>query len=456
MQTIRSIPIFLALAFVFTACKKEDTITNNLNPSPTGTTSDADRWKDSTLAVTKDLYLWYDKIPSTFNARSYADPAAIMTAIRQYSIEPGFTDPVDRWSFAMSQQEWDNVSSGVSADFGLTVFFLQEGDLRVRSVEKSSPAGLAGVRRGWRITRINGSDNITTSNANFIVQNVYQSNATSFTFQKPDGTNVTLSLNAATYQENPVLLDSVYTVGGKKIGYFAFGSFLGDTTKMYSEFDRIFNRFTRENVQDVVMDLRYNGGGYVTAAEKLAGYLAPSSANGDILLTQKFNDKYSAYNSTDYVSKKGSLNLSRLLFIISNSTASASELLINSLKPYTDVVLLGASKTHGKPVGFFPVPEGTWYVFPVSFATVNKNGTGNYYGGLSLNHQVADGLDKDWGDLSESSLASAVNYITTGAFRLAAAGRSSRSAPQNADVLSGNKTLDAPNFKGAIDTRGLK
>src|SRR5829696_10454254 len=197
---------FLVLALFFTACKKEESLTTP-NPDPTPTdnnTAAADKLKDSTLLYSKDIYLWYDKIPATFDARSYADPSAIMTAIRQYSIEPGFTGPVDRWSFALDQQNWDNLSSGVSGDFGLNVFFRQEGDLRVRAVEKASPAGLAGIERGWRITKINGSDNITTSNANFIVQNVYESGNTSFTFQKPDGSIVNMSLNGAFYQENPI------------------------------------------------------------------------------------------------------------------------------------------------------------------------------------------------------------------------------------------------------------
>jgi carboxyl-terminal processing protease len=444
----------LSLALLFTACKKEDSLTqNNFNPPPVENTGSVDKLKDSTLIYTKDIYLWQDKIPTTFNAQTYADPSAIMTAIRQYSIEPGFSGPVDRWSFAIGQQEWNNVSSGVSGDFGLNVFFRQEGDLRVRAVEKRSPAGLLGVKRGWRILKINGSDNITTGNANFIVQNVYHSGNTSFTFQKPDGSIMNVSLEAATYKDDPIILDSVYAVNGKNIGYFAFGSFLGDTTDMYNNFNRIANRFTTEGVQEVVVDLRYNGGGYVSAAEMLANYLAPSSANGGVMMTQKFNQKYTSYNSTDLFRKKGSLNLNRIFFIVSNSTASASELLINSLKPYMDVVLLGASKTHGKPVGYFPIPIGSWYILPVSFLTVNKNGEGNYYNGLSLNSQVADGLDKDWGDLGETSLASAISYITTGVFRTTTPGQPVQVSPA---VIEGNKTLDLPNFKGAIDTRGMK
>lgn len=445
------------LAVSFTACKKEESITQN-NPSPTPTTptaSAADIQKDSTLAYTRVIYLWNDKIPATFNARSYADPGAIMTAIRQYSIEPNFSSAVDRWSFAVDQKQWNNISAGISEDFGLNVFFLQDSDLRVRAVEKSSPAGIAGVKRGWRITKINGSENITTANASNIVQNVYQSASTQFTFQKPDGSSVNLTLNAASYKDNPVVLDSVYVAGGKKVGYFVFSSFLGDTAAVYNSLSRAFNKFSSEGVQDMVVDLRYNGGGYVSIAKKLANYLVPSSGNGNVMMTQKFNQKYAGYNSTDHFKKIGALNLSRIIFIVSSGTASASELLINSLKPYMEVMLVGPSKTHGKPVGYFPIPVGDWYILPVSFLTVNKSGDGHYYNGMQLNAQVGDGLDKDWGDVSETAFKSTLNFIATGAFRMASPGGSA-SAQQSRSVIAGNEALNNMDFKGAIDVRGLK
>lgn len=431
------------------ACKKED-LKNNLTPAnPTPSTPVAvDQLRDTALAYSKDIYLWYGQIPGSFNAKSYTDLDKVMTAIRQYSTEPGFSQPVDRWSFAIKQTEWDNISSGIAGDFGINVFFMVPGDLRVRSVEKESPAGKAGIRRGWRITKIAGSTDITSSNSDFLVEKIYNSNSTSFTFQKPDNTTADIVLASATYLENPIFIDTIYSVSNKKIGYLSYNSFLGDTTKTYSEFQRIFNRFASQNVNDVVIDLRYNGGGYVTVQSKLANYLVNSSANGGIMMKQQYNDKYTQYNETSFFKKLGTLNLNRVFFIVSNNTASASELLINNLKPYMDVKLLGPSKTYGKPVGYFNIPVGNeWYIFPVSFRTTNKNGEGSYFNGLALDAQVADGLDKDWGDLNESALAAAVKYITTGSARLAT------EAPyiENAEVKNANSILAQPSFKGTVD-----
>jgi C-terminal processing protease CtpA/Prc len=439
----------LASLALLQACKKND-VSNNSNPSTGGSTSPTSAVKDTAAMYAKDIYLWYNQIPATFNGQSYADPNAIMEAIRQYSNEPGFSAPVDKWSFAMKQSEWNNLSNGVSADFGMNVFFFKEGDLRVKSVERTSPAGIAGIRRGWKITKINGSTNIATSNADFISNAVWNSSNGNFTFQKPDGSTVDIGLTSATYQEHPVYLDTVYTISSKKIGYLSFNSFLGDTNQVYSEFSRVFNKFANAGISDLIVDLRYNGGGYVSVQQKLADWLAPSSANGQLMMKEQFNDKYTQYNSVDNFKKLGSLNLSKIYFIVSHNTASASELLINNLKPFVNVQLVGPSKTYGKPVGFFPIDDGDWYIFPVSFRSTNNQGQGNYFNGMDLNSQVADGLDKDWGDVTETCLQSAISNITTGAYRLA-------STSGEAVRMQGvNDVLSAPEFKGAVETRKRK
>lgn len=393
----------------------------------------------------RDIYLWYNQIPSSFNGQNYADPDAIMQALRNYSTEPGFSTPVDKWSFGIKRTEWDNVSSGSSQDFGLTVFFKTEGDLRVRSVERASPAGLAGIKRGWRITSINNNTNIVTANASFIVNAVYSSTSGTFRFQKPDNSTVDINLAAAAYQEHPVFLDTVYTAGARKVGYFVFNSFLGDTTEIKNEFQRIINRFIGQNVDDVVVDLRYNGGGYVSLQQRLANYLVNPAADGQLMMREQFNDRYTSFNESTNFKKTGSLSLSRIFFIVSNSTASASELLINNLKPFMNVILVGPSATYGKPVGFFPIPVGDWFIFPVSFRSTNKNGEGNYFNGLPLTNQAADGLDKDWGDVSETALASVLKYISTGSFRVAG---QEVSLP-DPKLASPNRQLDQQ-FKGMI------
>jgi C-terminal processing protease CtpA/Prc len=448
---------FLSLTGFVMSCKKEKDPVVTGPPAPVSTTptvSAADMLKDSVLVHSRDIYLWNTQIPSTFNARNYADPIKIMEAIRQYSSEAGFADPVDRFSFAIKQDEWDAMSAGMGTigtttgndgDFGLSVFFRVEGDLRVRLVEPSSPAGVAGIRRGWRITKINGNTDITTSNSDFIVDNVYEAASAKITFLKPDGQSVDIDLTRGHYPEKPVYLDSVYSISNKSIGYLVFNSFLGDRPAVLDEFQRVFSKFASKGVSEVILDLRYNGGGYVSLQETLANYLVNNAANGGIMMKQEYNAQNTRNNETIKFNKQGSLNLSRLYVIVSNATASASELLINNLKPYMDVKLIGAN-TYGKPVGFFPIPAGEYYIFPVSFRSTNKNGEGNYFNGLTVNSKVADGLDKDWGDITETRLASAIRNITTGSFRLAADPAYDEPAP----VARGNKKLDEPFLKVTV------
>ncbi|MBZ5856263.1 S41 family peptidase [Flavihumibacter profundi] len=455
----RVMVLSLIIGLVLGACKKESSTTSTPTPSPGGdTVSAADKVKDTSLLIARDIYLWYDKIPATFNPRAYADPDKVMQAIRPYSIEPGFTDPVDRWSFGILQKDWNNTSSGISGDLGLGIFFLAQNDLRVSYVEKESVAGTAGVERSWRITKINGSTAINTSDAsiNYIVDAIYGGKTANISFLKPDGTTVDLTLSPSTYKEEPLILDTIYTSGSKKVGYFILNSFLGDTAQIKNGFNNIFTKFAANNVTDIVVDLRYNGGGYVFLQEELANYLAPASEDGKLMYSQSYNDKYSQYNRSSYFSKKGSVNPSKIVFIASQNTASASEALINIMKPHVDVKIVGPSHTHGKPVGFFNIPVGDWYVFPVSLRIVNSLNVGNYFNGFTPDNTVMDGLDKPWGDLSEDCLASAFKYLTTGGFKA----ETKDNIRSDAELIRSYNRLPSHKYKFMVESRkvipGLK
>jgi hypothetical protein len=428
--------IFIGLSVV--SCRKEhDVVSSEVK-------------NDTAANYARDIYLWHNNIPGSFDAHNFSDPNGVMQGIRAFSSEPGFNLPVDRWSFAMLKRDWEDLSSGVGGDFGMNVFFFTNTDLRVSYVEPESPAGKAGVRRSWHIKQINGDPNVNATNAAGIVQAVYQSAVGTFLFERPNTTDTTITLKAASYKERPLLFDSVYTTGANKTGYFVFNSFLGDTVEIQNEFTRIFNKFNSEHIQDLVVDLRYNGGGYVSVQNLLANYLAPAAANHEVMLKEEFNDRYSSYNITQHFTKKGTLDLNRLFFIVSQNTASASELLINSLMPYMNVQLIGPASTHGKPVGFYPIPVFDWYIFPVSFRTVNKNGEGNYFNGLSLSHQVADGLNKDWGDTGEGCLNAVLFFISNGSYAPRMAVSPQQRMALSEEVQTLNARLGEPKFKGMV------
>jgi carboxyl-terminal processing protease len=408
---------------------------------------------DTVVSYTKEIYLWNTQLPATLPGKT---PTEVMTNIRQYSIEPGFSGPVDRWSFAISKDEWNKLSTGVSADFGMRVFFRTSTDLRVAGVDKNGPAGIAGVQRGWKINSINGVAINDTSQSNFIVTTVYASPTTRFTFQLPDNSTRDVTLNSQIFTGNPFYLDSVYTQGANKIGYLVLNSFLGDTTQMKTRFDNAFTKFGGAGITDLVIDLRYNGGGYVLLAEYLLNYIVPNSGNNQMMFTEAYNDKYaSRFNETVTFKKKGSVNLNRIFFIVSKQSASASELTINSIRPFVDVKIVGPTNSHGKPVGYGGYSAGSWYFFPVSFKTINKNNEANYYNGFAPDYVSADGLDKNWGDVNEACLFRTIRFITTGSWsRLAPIDETL--AREQARLAPVNLQIDAPKFKGMISKKGIK
>ncbi len=461
-NSITSFSFLMVFSLFGVSCKKE--INQDVAASipaaagPTGPTSGSGATLQlNTVAFQKsqDWYLWNTQLPASLNFVDYADPSAVMTGIRQYSLETGFPAAVDKWSFAMKKTEWDQLSGGMSSvastnnaagDFGITVFFRAEGDLRVRLTKANSPAAAQGIRRGWRINKIDGSTNISTTNSQFIIDHLYNSTSANIGFIKPDGSTVDVQLQAAHYTDKPVYLDTVINSASGNIGYLVYNSFLGNINQTSAEYARVFNKFSSAGVTNLIVDLRYNGGGYVALQQQLANYIINSSGTGNIMMKQIYNNNHMAENETVYFNKAGSLQLSKVYFIVSRSTASASELLINNLKPYMDVRLIGNSNTHGKPVGFFPIENGEWYVFPVSFKTVNKNGEGNYYGGFVPNALVADGLDKDWGDVTEASLASAIRNINGGNYR----GNIEPSYIEPMMVAKGNDALEETMLKVTI------
>ncbi|WEK35829.1 MAG: S41 family peptidase [Candidatus Pseudobacter hemicellulosilyticus] len=424
---------------------------NKKNDKGGGSTSDKDKLLDSSLFYARELYLWYDQIPTTFNPRNYDDPNEVMEAIRPYSKETGFSSAVDRWSFAVTEEEWNDISQGIAGDFGLGVFFASNSDLRVSYVEKASPAGAATIKRGWRIKKINNMTSISTNYVDAIVDAIFYSSNGTFVFGRDNKADTTITLTATTYVEQPIILDTIYTTGNGKAGYLVYNSFLGDTTRTKQAFADIFTEWSQEGVTDAIIDLRYNGGGYVLLQDELANYLVNSSGNNQVMEKQVFNKKLTSWNETTNFRKKGSLNLSRLFVIVSQNTASASELLINSLRPFLNVQLVGPSNTHGKAVGYFGYPVEDWLIFPVSFRTLNKNNEGNYFDGFTPNAQVADGLDKNWGDVTENCLAAALRYINTGVYTQSVGTNGNRTGQTEIrELLPPNKELGKTRFKGAV------
>ncbi len=433
--------LLLTSSILIISCKKKDVDAPNPTPS---TSSKEDLLRDSVYLYTKEVYLWQDVIPAydQFKPRQYKGSSElesaekVMTAIRNLQ-------PLDRFSFVTTQEESGGLQTGEDQDFG---FFI-----KAASIDKVSPidsvywfvtytyaqssAGLAGVQRGWYISKINGNSIGYDQNSVNLLNDVFFGTVTSanFEFKKSDGTTSALNLNKTSFTANAVLYKNVFDVGGKKVGYFVFNQFFGQPSR--NELAQLFSYFQSQNINELIIDLRYNPGGSVETQDTLANLIAPSAANNQTMYKYIFNTTLqnnqhqlirsklgygniftSAANSVNF-KKAGNLNLSRTFVIVSGGSASASELLINNLKPYMDVKLIGDT-TYGKPVGFFPIPIYNYVIYPISFKTVNSAGNADYYTGFAPDKLAPDGVDKNWGNADEPCLAAALKYITTGNFRI--------------------------------------
>lgn len=473
--------LFFAAALLglgFTACKKKDSVT----PTPTPTTptaSKADLLKDSVYLFSKEVYLWNDVIPaySVFNPRGYsgstdlAAASAVMNGIRALQ-------PLDHFSFVTTKEASSGLQTGVAGDYGFWVKAATPDGINVywyvNYVYKTSSAGAANIERGYYISKVNGAP-IAYNQAGADALNAAFASSTasaSFEFTKPDGSKVTASLNKTSYNANAVLHRSVIpTSNNKKVGYLVFNQFYGAPAR--AELAEAFTYFQSQAIDELVVDLRNNPGGSTETQDTLANLIAPVAANNGKMYTYFFNQQLQngnfpllktkpgfsnvsfaqSINTVNY-KKAGSLNLPRVFVIITSSSASASELLINNLKPYMDVKLIGDT-SYGKPVGFFPIDVYEYSLYPISFKTVNSVGNADYYNGFYPDKVAADGVNKNWGDVTEPSLAAALKFITTGGFKVSAEADALNTKmfklQQDAEPLQ--KKLEANKFNGMFSEK---
>lgn len=407
---------------------------------PTRPDTDEDLLKDSVYHYTYGFYLWQEDLPDWFadvrgNTKRYNSADAVLEALKGYARDDA-GNVYDRFSFL---DRWGTVNAeiqqGLAGSFGFDVRYDSDTDLYVKKVDTGSPAYQKGMRRGWKIIKINGSSDLSLAsmeqdNFAFLFE-ALDATSISLMLRKPDGGEVSINLERGGYQLQPILARKRFDVKGKKIGYFAFDIFVstlddrGNPTYMKDQLDELMGQFEAEGIQELIVDLRYNGGGAVVTAEYLSNLLAPSTVGSGLMYTNKVNDGLDDFLldknvwidfSPVHFNKNNGLNLSRIYFLVTAGTASASELLINNLRPHIDVKLIGEHTTYGKPVGYF-----NWNIlgvdlYAVSFQTFNAAGYGDYFSGMPVDKVTFDDLTKDFGDAQEDMIAEALYYASNGKF----------------------------------------
>jgi len=354
------------------------------------------------------VYYWLDDMEQV-NWQNYTDedPADLMGDMiyKKY----------DRWSNVYAKKDLEYFFTGESMTYGFTPIFDAENLCRVAIVYRQSPAFAAGMRRGSIIKKINNTEPIFISDWNFMSGENLNSITVTFSI---NGKDTIATIDKAEIVSDQILGYSIIPTSVGNTGYIAYESFTELSSDSVVD---VMKYFKSSDVTDLIIDLRYNGGGDIEVLTNWANYLLPQSANNQALLKFSHN-KYIATNfdSTVYAHPSAmSLGLNRVFVIVTENTASASESLINILEPYMDVQVIGTT-THGKPVGMYVFEYQDWYLLPISFLTVNKNGKGGYFDGISPDLTMIDQPSFEWGDPDDPSVAQALHFIENGNYKQSA------------------------------------
>ncbi len=213
---------------------------------------------------------------------------------------------------------------------------------------------------------------------------------------------------------------AVLDSGGARVGYIHFRNFVQPSVEALNT---AFTQLREQGATDLVLDLRYNGGGLVSVAQHLAGLIAGPSLAGQVFVQFTHNDKQSSRNTAyRFEAKPQALAATRLVVIATGGSASASEAIVNGLRPYMDVKVVGET-TYGKPVGQYGFDFCDKVLYPVAFLVTNARGEADYFEGIPADCAAADDVDHALASPREASLAEALYVLRNGRCSGAAAAR---------------------------------
>ena len=349
-------------------------------------------------------YFWADKTKKNFDVSTYTEPQKLIDDLKYKK---------DRWSFAVTPELYNDAISQKSVGFGFSCQDTEKGCL-VTYVRIDSPADKMDLRRGDIVQKIDGQ----TATQERIYAQGQEGKLLKFELLRPNSNErCSGSVLPKEYTYKVVESKTLNSSKNEKVGYLRIDSFLGDD-EILAQLNNSFNDFKKNAIEKLVIDLRYNGGGSVDLASKLLDKLVINKES-QTQFRLAWNEAYKNKNQTyTFDSSSNALDLKQILFLTTQNSASASELIISAMKPYLpeeDVVIIG-DKTHGKPVGMNGQFDGSYYYFLINFVVQNALGFYDYFEGLPVTSgcQIADDPFHEMGDPKESMLKSALHYIDTG------------------------------------------
>jgi len=363
-------------------------------------------------ALMKDVYYWYTAVPDV-NPANYSSPQALLDAIRYRPLDETFSYLTTR---AEEEAYFENAAY---YGYGFVMYATAGYQIFLAEVFPESPAWEAGLRRGDEIVEIDGEDVVSliaSGRINFALgpdERGYEIELLVRKVGESEPQNIVLAKDEV-YSTVVGTVRTDLDANGERVGYIYFRSFVDPA---FNELDAAFAEMRADGVTKLVLDMRYNGGGLLSVAEHLGSLIAGSQHEGKPVATIEFNDRYSSLNE-DYLLRKlqNSADITDLVVITTGNTASASEMIINGLRPHMNVVTVG-DNTYGKPVGQSGLEFcGDGILRAVTFRVVNSEGESDYFPpvGIPPTCYAEDDLRHEFGDPDEASLAEALHYLANG------------------------------------------
>lgn len=492
------------LGFSFISCEKKAPLgpggeEGDGNETENPDISD-DEWllMDSTYYQTFVVSLWNDYLPeprhiggTDFDMRSftkdYKNAEEVLDALIARTPPDSDGNPIDRFSYIdRANRVGEEIGEGLYRNIGVSLQFMYRPGtntvgLFIRLVQKNSPSEEAGLIRGMEVLSIDGETlRFSTDDEGYVTGSIAATNKlftgdvgtlsiNDWTTETPETKTINIP-STETWHVDPIAVSNVFELedSNKKVGYMAYSSFQsvissGQPNGYHNDLTDLFAEYASAGIDELIVDLRYNGGGATNAAELLTNLIVPAGNTGEIMYKYNVNSILEEWGWTEdnptnqwfppvRVKKVGSLNLQRVYFLVTSSSASASEMVINSLKPYMDVQVISTNNrgTYGKPVGSFgiDVEDGKGKRLAtlqiISFKMVNANGEGEYFSGIPGDKQNSgDNIFRALGDPQETLLGDALYHIQNGSYRV-------NTPSSQARIMRGNRSVPVPD---AIDVQ---
>lgn len=385
LSCLKKLAFFLLCSSLWLSCKKE----SSKPDYPIGSNENINTWILDSL---KRYYYWSEQLPD--------NPAVDQSPLNFFST---LRNPADRFSYILLPNDATTApASNKNFGFDYVVISDQNSDKvvgLVKLVLKDSPASRAGLKRGDYISKINNKI-ITAANAQALQQEILSSDG--FTLALSEQNNGTWTETRTVALSKGIILDQpasykVIVSEGKKIGYLYFTDFMPGLANSLTS---VFSNFKSGGISDLILDLRYNSGGQVAEAAAICAMIAQNITYDKPFITYKGNKnggtKTESIGSAATFDRTANFNtllqynlgLSRVYILSTAATASASEVMINNLKPFIQVIQIG-EKTRGKDEASFKIFDArvpklvNWEMHPIVYKLFNANGNGNYSAGIN-------------------------------------------------------------------------